>query len=83
MVVSAAEEELGAFFLNVQQSKVFRLTLEELGYPQPHAPIHIDNNTAVGIVNIQSITSNLGLWNCTTFGCLKATHILARPKELT
>jgi hypothetical protein len=28
-----------------------RLTLEELGHPQPPTPIHIDNSTTVGIVN--------------------------------
>ena len=28
-----------------------RLTLDELGHPQPPTPIHIDNSTTVGIVN--------------------------------
>ena len=28
-----------------------RLTLKELGHPQPPTPIHIDNSTCVGIVN--------------------------------
>ena len=28
-----------------------RLTLQELGHPQPPTPIHIDNSTCVGIVN--------------------------------
>eukprot|EP00804_Cyclotella_cryptica_P000099 CCRYP_013740-RA/>CCRYP_013740-RA protein AED:0.54 eAED:0.62 QI:0/0/0/1/0/0/2/0/116 len=28
-----------------------RLTLEELGHPQPPTPIHVDNSTTVGIVN--------------------------------
>ena len=47
----AAEEKLGALFLNDQESKVIRLILEELGHPQPHTPMHVDNTTAVGIVN--------------------------------
>lgn len=48
---SAAEAELGALFLNAKEAKIMRLTLEELGHPQPATPIHIDNSTTVGIVN--------------------------------
>ena len=47
----AAEAELGALFLNAQEAKVIRLILHELGHPQPPIPIHVDNTTAVGIVN--------------------------------
>jgi hypothetical protein len=48
---SAAEAELGALFLNAQKIKIFRLTLEEMGHPQPPTPTHCDNTTAVGIAN--------------------------------
>jgi hypothetical protein len=48
---SAAEAELGALFLNAKEAKIMRLTLEELGHPQPATPIHINNSTTVGIVN--------------------------------
>jgi len=48
---SAAEAELGALFLNVQEAKVIRLVLAEIGHPQPPTPIHIDNTTTVGIIN--------------------------------
>jgi hypothetical protein len=51
IAASAAEAELGALFLNAQEAKVLRITLEELGHPQPPTPIHIDNTTTVGIVN--------------------------------
>ena len=51
VAASAAEAELGALFLNAKEAKVIRLTLLELGHPQPPTPIHIDNSTAVGIVN--------------------------------
>ena len=51
VAASAAEAELGALFLNVKEAKILRLTLLELGHPQPPTPIHIDNSTAVGIVN--------------------------------
>jgi hypothetical protein len=47
----AAEAELGALFLNAQETKIMRLILIELGHPQPPTPIHIDNTTTVGIVN--------------------------------
>ena len=51
VAASAAEAELGALFHNAQEGKILRLTLEEMGHPQPPTPIHIDNTTAVGIVN--------------------------------
>jgi hypothetical protein len=51
VATSAVEAELGALFLNAQEAKVLRLTLDELGHPQPPTPIHIDNTIAVGIVN--------------------------------
>jgi hypothetical protein len=51
VAASAAEAELGALFLNAQQGKVIRLILTELGHPQPPTPVHVDNTTAVGIVN--------------------------------
>ena len=47
----AAEAELGALFLNIKEARIIRLTLKELGHPQPPTPIHCDNSTAVGIVN--------------------------------
>ncbi len=51
VAASAAEAELGALFLNTHEAKVIRLTIHELGHKQPPTPIHIDNTTAVGIVN--------------------------------
>jgi hypothetical protein len=51
VAASAAEAELGALFVNTKEARVIRLILSELGHPQPPTPIHIDNTTAVGIVN--------------------------------
>ena len=51
VVASAAEAELGALFLNCQEGTIFRLTLEDLGHPQPKIPVHCDNATAIGIAN--------------------------------
>ena len=48
---SAAEAELGALFVNTKDAKVLRLTLSELGHPQPATPIYVDNTTVVEIVN--------------------------------
>ena len=49
VAASAAEAKLDAVFLNTQEAKVIRLILKGLGHPQPQ--IHINNSTAVGIVN--------------------------------
>ncbi len=35
VIASAAEAELGALFLNCKQATIFRLTLKEMGHPQP------------------------------------------------
>ena len=51
VVCSAAEAELAALFLNIREGKVLRLTLMELGHPQPPTPVHCDNSTAAGIAN--------------------------------
>ncbi len=51
VVASPAEAELGALFLNCKEGMIFRLTLEELGHPQPKSLIHCNNATAVGIAN--------------------------------
>ena len=47
----ATKVEVGALFVNTKEAKVLRLTLSELGHPQPATPIHVDNTTAEGIVN--------------------------------
>jgi hypothetical protein len=51
VVASAAEAELGALFLNYKQATIFRLTLEEMGHPQPPTPIYCNNSTTVDIAN--------------------------------
>ena len=48
---SVAEAELGALFLNIKEGRVLKLTLAEMGHPQPPTPIHCDNATEVRIAN--------------------------------
>ena len=50
---SAAEAETGGIFLTVQRACPIRVTLAELGHPQPSrgTPIYNDNSTATGILN--------------------------------
>jgi hypothetical protein len=65
-----AEAELKALFLNAQEAKVIQLVLKELGHPQPPTPIHIDNTTIVGIINIRSSNNGCGQWKCDISGYL-------------
>ena len=51
VAASAAEAELGSLFFNVMDARIIRLTLDELGHQQPATPVHVENTTAVGIVN--------------------------------
>jgi hypothetical protein len=46
VMLSAAEAELGAFFINVKMAVSMQQTLKELGHPQPHTPIQTDNSKA-------------------------------------
>ena len=44
----AADAELGALFLNCQEAVPIRITLEEMGHPQPPTPVQVDNSIALG-----------------------------------
>ena len=48
----ATEDELGALFLNLRETCIMRLALEELGHKQEAVTTHCDNTTAVGIANV-------------------------------
>jgi hypothetical protein len=48
---SAAEAELGALFYIAQDACSLRVTLDELGHPQPPTAIQTDNECAKGIAN--------------------------------
>ena len=51
VVASAAEAEIAALFMNAEDLVPLRVTLKELGRPQPPTAIRTDNSTANGIVN--------------------------------
>ena len=51
VVTSAAEAEYGGIFINSRIAIPMRITLRELGHPQPATPIITDNSTAAGIAN--------------------------------
>jgi hypothetical protein len=51
VIASVAEAELGALYHNFEMGIIFRLTLKEMGHPQPKTPVHCNNATAVGIAN--------------------------------
>ena len=48
---SAAEAEIGANYMNGQDCVPIRVTLEEMGRPQPPTPIQVDNTTSVSFAN--------------------------------
>ena len=50
---SAAEAECGALFLNATHAIPLRISLEEMGHPQPPTPIQVDNSTTAGFANRQ------------------------------
>ena len=48
---SAAEAEIGATYLNGQESVPIRTTLAKMSYPQPPTPMQVQNSTAEGFAN--------------------------------
>ncbi len=50
-MASAAESELAAQFITVQEMISHRQTLIAMGWPQPKIPIQTDNSTATGVTN--------------------------------
>ena len=51
VATSASEAELGGTFNNAQMGTIMRLTLTEMGWPQPATVINVDNSTVYGIAN--------------------------------
>jgi hypothetical protein len=51
VAVSATEGELGVIFLDVQEARMLRLMLHEMGHPQLQTQVHVDNATCFIIVN--------------------------------
>ena len=47
VMASAAEAEVGALFVNAQLAAPMRVTLEELGHPQPATPMKTDNSIEI------------------------------------
>ena len=48
---SAAEAEIGVWYINGQDCVPITTTLEEIGHPQPPTPIQVDNTTAASFAN--------------------------------
>jgi hypothetical protein len=48
ILASAAKAKIGALFLKGQEALPIRVTLAELGHPQPPTPMQTDNSTAAG-----------------------------------
>ena len=49
---SAMENEVDATFYNAKEALPFRVTLAEMGHPQPPTPMEVDNETAIGFLKI-------------------------------
>ena len=49
IISAASEAECGATFINCKATVPLRITLEEMGHPQPPTPFQIDIYTTVGI----------------------------------
>ena len=44
------ETEVTATFYNAKEALPFRVTLAEMGHPQPPTPMEVDNETAIGFL---------------------------------
>jgi hypothetical protein len=50
VATSAADAEIGAAFVNCKEAIPIRITLTEMGYPQPATKVTLDNTTAVNFI---------------------------------
>ena len=61
---SAMETEFAATFYNAKEALPFRVTLTEMGHPQPPTPMGVDNETAIGFLKstmIQKISKAIDM----------------------
>jgi hypothetical protein len=68
VMLSAAELELGALFLNAKEGVYLRQILTKIGHPQPHTPTQTGNTTAEGVINVKSNPSKQRQWICGFIG---------------
>ena len=47
---SSMETEVAATFYNAKEVLPFRVTVAEMGHPQPPTPMEMDNETAIGFL---------------------------------
>ena len=59
VMLSAAETEIVALFINCHKAVPARITLEEMGHKHPPTTIQTDNTTALGVVNNNIVGKNL------------------------
>ena len=50
-MISAVEAEIGTLYINAQEEVPARMTLEEMGHPQPHIIMQTDNTTSLRVAN--------------------------------
>ena len=50
VMMSAADAEIGALYINTRHAIPTRNTLHEMGHPRPPTPMQTDNTTALGFV---------------------------------
>ena len=67
---SASEAETGALYYGCKRAIPYRVTLEEMGHPQPRTPVTTDNNTAQGLT-LGTMTSKASKSNDMRFQWLK------------
>jgi hypothetical protein len=77
---SASEAELAALFHTGKEACPLRACLEELGHPQPPAPIQTDNSTAAGIAN-NSVKQKRSKAIDMRFHCVPDLRIPKMPKR--
>ena len=62
IMASASEAELAAMFYNTCEAIPLRVTLEEMGHPQPATNVTVDNSTAHGLTQCTMVAKNRRQW---------------------
>ena len=73
VMTSASEAEVAVLFYNRKAAQPLRITLEEMGHPQPKTPVITDNKTAEGLSNKTMVPNKAKTYD-TRFNWLKCRH---------
>ena len=73
-MLSAAEAEIGAMYINAREAVPIRKTLMEMGHAQPPTPLQTDNSAAHSVVSRKVQPRRTKAMDIRLIGCVVETR---------